>query len=432
MKIKKIARSVLAVAGIALISAYAISYRSALPEQQTVAASQFTETDIVKGKQLYDLGDCTVCHTRPNGKKDAGGLAIESPFGTIYSTNITPDAEYGIGSWSFEAFKRAMREGVSRDGHYLYPAFPYTAFTHTSDEDLKALYAYLMTQPAVNETAPQTSLSFPFNIRQGVAAWNWLFLDEGELKPDTTQSEQWNRGRYLVEGLGHCSACHSPRNAFFAEKQGDDHLSGGIAEGWDAPALNGRSASPNQWTQNDLVALFRTGYSPRHSVVAGPMGPVIRHGLTQLQDEDLDAMAAYLASFQLNKTDRQPLLSVAQAEENAKRSLDNEGARLFTGACMACHAQISGSDMFGVKPSLQLNTQFYLDKPDNAIRVVLDGIQQPAHDALGTMPGFRHNLNNHQISQVLNYIRQNVAGQPAWPDLEASVNAIRQETEKQQ
>ncbi len=186
------------------------------------ATHSFSEAQIARGKTLADLGDCAVCHTRSGGERNAGGLAMAIPFGTIYTTNITPDVETGIGSWSYAAFERAMRHGVDRRAATFIRRFP-TAFTRTSDDDLLALYAYLMSQPPVNYRPPATDLHFPFNIRQGIFAWNLLFLTPGAMQENPAQSAAWNRGAYLAEGLGHCSACHSPRNVLFGEKTGGDH-----------------------------------------------------------------------------------------------------------------------------------------------------------------------------------------------------------------
>ncbi len=187
----------------------------------------FSAEQIARGERLAALGDCAVCHTREGGPRNAGGRALPTPFGTIYSSNLTPDRASGIGGWSYPAFERAMRHGVARDGSYLYPAFPYTAFTRTRDEDLKALYAYLMSQPAVHSETPANQLPFPFDQRQLMAGWNLLFLDPGAYRDEPTRNQQWNRGAYLAEGLGHCSACHSPRNALGAEKSGSAHFAGG-------------------------------------------------------------------------------------------------------------------------------------------------------------------------------------------------------------
>nr|WP_314420862.1 cytochrome c [uncultured Erwinia sp.] len=390
-------------------------------------ASQFSAEQVARGKMLAALGDCSVCHTRAGGQRDAGGMMFETQFGTIYSSNITPDVETGIGNWSYPAFKRAMRYGINREGHYLYPAFPYTSFTIARDDDLQDLYAWLMTQPAVKNRPPRTELHFPFNIRQGMFAWNWLFLKPGPVPANPQQSEEWNRGAYLGEGLGHCSACHSPRNLAGAEKGGHHHLSGGNAEGWNVPALNARSPAPIPWNHQQLVQYMRQGYAPSHGVAAGPMAPVIAEGLSQLPDKDLQAIATWLASFQPSWPDHSSEVS-RQAEQQMMLA-DSPGARQFAGSCMACHAQNTGPKLYGVRPSLMLNSNLYNDSPDNLIRLVLDGIQHPATPALGSMPGFRYQLDDRQIAVLLNYLRTDLAQRASWPDLPHRVQLIRQQTE---
>ncbi|TFZ51212.1 c-type cytochrome [Serratia proteamaculans] len=428
-KLKKVAGwGSLAVIAVAVAGAI-ISWQPEIAPRDANETHVFNQQQIARGKMLADLGDCSVCHTRPGGKRNTGGLAMEIPFGTIYTTNITPDNETGIGKWSYAAFERAMRHGVDRQGRYLYPAFPYTAFTRTSDEDLQALYAYLMSQPAVSYQPPVTALSFPFNIRQGIVTWNWLFLTPGAMKTNPEQNAEWNRGAYLTEGLGHCSACHSPRNLMFGEKGGSAHLTGGVAEGWTAPSLTGSSAAPLDWTRQDLLSFMRSGYSANHGVAAGPMAPVIEEGLSRLPEQDLQAIATYLRSYH----PQQPRVAEAQRlndwAELKTEPLTTEGARIFSGACMACHAQEKGAQMAGIRPSLALNTNLFADTPDNAIRVVLDGIQRPANINLGYMPAFRHNLNDGQIAALLDFLRQSYAGKAPWPDLQAQVSRIRSETE---
>ena len=398
--------------------------------------AKFSEKQIARGKLLADTGDCAVCHTSKDGVTNAGGLAIEIPFGTIYTTNITPDVETGIGDWSFEAFKRAMREGIDRKGNYLYPAFPYTAFTKTTDADLEDLYAYLMSQTAVKSDNPVTDLLFPFNIRRGISAWNLLFLSPGAYQPDTAQSEEWNRGAYLVEGLGHCSACHTPRNLMFAEKTGDDYLGGGVAEGWIAPALNRNTPSPMGWNKDELVEYMRTGFSANHGVAAGPMAPVVKEGLSVQSDADLMAIATYLVSFQDPKgkvADGDRAKAAADINQQAYsrvEPLTTQGARIFSGACMACHNQSGGPVLNGVNPSIALNSNLYESVPDNMIHIVLNGVQSPASDKLGYMPAFRYNMNDQQIVALLSYLREDFAKQPAWPGLAERVKQIRLETEK--
>ncbi|MEG0448050.1 MAG: c-type cytochrome, partial [Comamonas sp.] len=379
---------VLAAAGLAL------THQGEIAPQASIPTAEFSPQQIAKGKLLAAMGDCAVCHTAPNGKTNAGGLAMPSPFGTIYTSNITPDVQTGIGGWSYEAFERAMRHGVDREGNYLYPAFPYTAFSRVTDEDMQSLYAYLMSEPAVEYAPPKTALNFPYNVRRGIAAWNWLYLKPGVVKDDEKQPPEWNRGAYLVEGLGHCSACHTPRNGLAAEKTGEFHLTGGSAEGWDAPALNAKSPSPLPWTHDDLVTYMKTGFSERHGVAAGPMAPVA-HGLSQQSPEDLNAIATYLMSYKdANATPGDAAAMIAEKTGTPKLALDSEGYRLYQGACMACHRADPSASTFGVRPQLALSTSLHAASPDNAIMAVLEGVQKPAHADLGTMPAFRHALSD--------------------------------------
>src|SRR5487761_2705783 len=270
-----------AVATIAAVIAAGIGIASAVLPWRSIApiarpdASVFSLATIERGRQLAALGNCAVCHTMTDGILNAGGRAIETPFGTIYSTNITPDIETGIGGWSYPAFERAMREGVHRDGRQLYPAFPYTHFARTADADLQALYAYLMAQTPVRAGNRAPALAFPFNWRPLMAGWNALFHRPRAFAADATKSALWNRGAYLVEGLGHCGACHSPRNALGAEKA-NAHLAGGFAEGWEAPPLTSLSHAPVPWNEDELFAYLRSGASRFHGVAAGPMAPVVK------------------------------------------------------------------------------------------------------------------------------------------------------------
>ncbi|RDK02973.1 molybdopterin cofactor-binding domain-containing protein [Paraburkholderia lacunae] len=398
-------------------------------------ASAFAPEWVARGKLLAALGNCAVCHTAHNGVPNAGGKPLDTPFGTVYSTNITPDGQTGIGTWSLEAFVRAMRQGISRDGHHLYPAFPYTSFRNTSDDDLKALYAYLMSQTPVRSRPPETKLAFPFSVRPLMSAWNGLFLGRNTFAADATQSAQWNRGAYLVNGLGHCSACHTPRNAFGAEKTGAAFLGGGMAEGWDAPALTTLSNAPVPWTEDELFSYLRFGHAPLHGVAAGPMAPVVGD-LAALPDSDIRAMAAYLASLNPLEPNADPQAVARQheqasaiAEPGARTGVATAsglGARLFDGACSACHHTGSGPQLFGAHPSLALNTNLHSATPDNLIRVILEGIGSPARPELGTMPAYRDSFNDAQVAELVTYLRQQFAGgRPAWQDVRASVARIR-------
>ena len=390
-------------------------------------ASAFSPERMARGKLLASLGNCAVCHTARNGVPNAGGKPLDTPFGTVYSTNITPDAQTGIGTWSLDAFMRAMRQGISRDGHHLYPAFPYTSFRNTSDDDLKALYAYLMAQTPVRSRPPETRLAFPFSVRPLMAAWNGLFLERTAFTADATQSAQWNRGAYLVNGLGHCGACHTPRNAFGAEKTGAAFMGGGLAEGWEAPALSTLSNAPVPWSEDELFSYLRQGHAPLHGVAAGPMAPVVSE-LAALPDSDIRAMAAYLASLNPLQANADPAALARQYEQASAitGTPSGLGARLFDGACAACHHTGSGPQLFGAHPSLALNTNLHSATPDNLIRVILDGIGSPARPELGTMPAYRDSFNDAQIAELVTYLRQQFAGgKPAWQNVTASVARIR-------
>ena len=335
-----------ALATIGALCAAAIGVTAAVLPWRSIApiarpdASTYSQATIARGEQLAALGDCAVCHTETNGALNAGGRAIETPFGTIWSTNITPDVETGIGAWSYPAFERAMREGIHRDGRHLYPAFPYSHFAKATDADLQALYAYLMAQTPVRAVNRDAALAFPFNWRPLMAGWNALFHASEVFEADPTKSELWNRGAYLVEGLGHCAACHSPRNALGAEKA-DAYLAGGFAEGWEAPPLTSLSHAPIPWSEDELFAYLRSGESRFHGVAAGPMAPVVKE-LAALPDPDIRAMAVYLASFNSNAIDQtaQDALATKLETSTGTRAVSAsvQGARLYEGACAVCHA----------------------------------------------------------------------------------------------
>ncbi|UUN91368.1 molybdopterin-dependent oxidoreductase [Pseudomonas extremorientalis] len=382
------------------------------------SAGTWSKATLERGRLLAAVGDCAVCHTAPGGATNAGGLAMQTPFGTLYSSNITPDVETGIGAWSYPAFERAMRDGIGRDGRNLYPAFPYTAFRNINDADMQALYAYLMSQAPVSQAPTPNAMGFPFNIRPLMAGWNALNLRRGEITPQPERGEQWNRGNYLVNGLGHCAACHSPRNVMGAEKGGKAFLAGGMVDGWEAPALTGLSKAPTPWTEDQLFTYLSTGYSDAHGVAAGPMGPVVSE-LSKLPKADIRAMAVYLAS--LNGE------AAAEAQVAAAVSVPNpNGRRVFEGSCKACHAEGLGPKLFGVSPSLATNTNVHSDQPDNLIKVILQGISHPATKDLGYMPGFKDSLSNSQVADLAAYLRGQFApNAPQWKGVEQKVAHLR-------
>jgi nicotinate dehydrogenase subunit B len=415
------------VAGGIGIAAAILPWRAIAPIERP-DASVFSAATIERGRQLAALGDCATCHTSVDGVLNAGGHAIETPFGIIYGTNITPDVKTGIGNWSYPAFERAMRAGIHRDGRLLYPAFPYTHFAKASDADLQALYAYLMAQAPVARENRAHALAFPFNWRPLLAGWNALFHNADTFAPDPKQSAVWNRGAYLVEGLGHCGACHSPRNALAAEKDGA-YLAGGFAEGWEAPALTSLSHAPIPWTEDELFAYLRTGFSRFHGVAAGPMTPVVQE-LKALPDEDIRAMAVYLASFTETATIKSDPETLATQLERATGTrivaASPFGQRFYEGACAVCHA-VGGPPLFGSRPSLALNSNVHASTPDNLIQVILHGIVNPVSSDLGYMPAFKDSMSDEQIAELVSYVRQQFApGEPPWVGVAEATNRLRQ------
>ncbi|KQW59546.1 molybdopterin cofactor-binding domain-containing protein [Variovorax sp. Root411] len=403
-----------------------LGWRSAIAPV-SLTAPVYSQSTIDRGRVLAAAGDCAVCHTAPGGAPNAGGRAMETPFGTLYTTNLTPDADTGLGRWSFSAFQRAMREGVSRDGHYLYPAFPYTAFAKTSDDDLQALYAYFMSMPAVRAETPKSELRFPFNLRPLMAGWNALFHDPAPLQLVPTQSAEWNRGAYLVNGLGHCGACHTPRNALGAEQGGSAFLSGAVVDGWEAPALTQLSKAAAPWDTDALYRYLRNGHSPRHGIAGGPMAEVVRE-LAQVPDDDVRAMAVYLGSFNPAPV-AEPQVLAQQAIDNAARTqgqLLGPAQRMFDSACASCHHDGNGPTLLGVNTPLALNSNLTSARPDNLLRTILDGVRDPASRDIGFMPAFREALDDRQIAELAGYMRARFAPQePAWANLPAEVARVR-------
>ncbi|WP_242124735.1 molybdopterin cofactor-binding domain-containing protein [Sphingobium sp. Sx8-8] len=415
-------------AGLAAGFAIAMPWRPAIPSGSLPPPGFYSPQTLERGRQLAAAGDCAVCHTAEGGETNAGGRPMETPFGIVYSTNITPDPVNGIGNWSLPAFTRAMREGISRDGRHLYPAFPYTAFAKLSDTDIEALYAYLTSRPAVDNAPPRTRLAFPFNMRAGLAAWNATFHDPRPWRDDPARSAQWNRGGYLVEGAGHCSACHTPRNIAGAEVKGRGRYAGALVDGWWAPALSADHADGVPWSEQDFYEYLRHGQSARHGVAGGPMAPVIEE-LQALPDADLHAMAAYLASLGHEKVALENqedavtrLEALAQDEATA---LKGSGARAFETACAVCH--VAGPvPTFGARPSLAVNSAVRAPVPDNLIRTILYGADSRSFPARGAMPGFSKAMSDQQLEELVRYVRARFASdKPAWTDIKRAISSAR-------
>jgi len=379
---------------------------------------------VSRGAMLARVGDCAVCHQAPGGRPLAGGRALPTPFGIIYSSNLTPDAETGIGAWSFDAFKRAMRDGVRRDGAHLYPAFPYDHYTHVTDGDLQALHAFLMSRRPVRAPTPDNRLMFPLGLRPLLAGWKFLFLHKGELPVDPHRSPAWNRGAYLAEGLAHCGACHTPRNLMGAEEH-DRPYAGGLAEGWRAPPLDATNHGARRWTADAMYTFLRTGMSPKHNVAAGPMGPVV-NSLSTAPDGDVRAIAVYIASKMAGggvDTAGAPLDQPGPAA-----AAFPEGGVLFAGACAGCHGP--GAPMMGQgRPSLSFAGDLRDTVPTSAIQAVLRGIEPPVAGRGPKMPPFADSLTDAQVAAVLAYARARYTDQPAWPRLDKAVREARKESQ---
>ncbi|RBP80151.1 nicotinate dehydrogenase subunit B [Rhodobacter sp. 140A] len=401
------------------------AFRAEIPRSAPPAAGLWSAETLARGRQVFAAGDCAACHTAEGGVPLTGGRAIETPFGTVHSTNLTPDPETGLGAWSYPAFARAMREGISRDGHHLYPAFPYTAFAKITEDDMQALYAHIQSLPPVRAEVPPSRMIAPVNLRGTMAAWNALFHTATPFTPDPTQGAAWNRGAYLVAGAGHCASCHSPRNALGAERTGAAHLAGGTVGGWAAPALNGTGPGPLAWTEADLYDYLRDGRSARHGAAAGPMAPVIA-ALAELPDSDIRAMATYLASLAPAPATPDPAAeTLAATAQQALGTATDPAARLFTAACGSCHMPGPLRLASAATVPLAFSSTVHAERPDGLIHAILEGV--PATPGGGAaMPGFAPALSDARIAEIAGFLRRTLApGKAEWTGLAETVARAR-------
>jgi mono/diheme cytochrome c family protein len=429
-KSRKIGLITLALVGVALAGAIGYAWQPTIPSLSTLVPIRADEALLVRGEQGAELGDCMYCHTAKRGEPFAGGMPLNTPFGVIFSSNITPDPDTGIGRWPLEAFRRAMREGVSRDGHLLYPAFPYPHFTKMNDGDITALYAYLMSRAPVSEPPHRNSLVFPLNFRPVVVGWNLLYLTKGELSaPGRSQSAVWLRGRYIVEGSGHCASCHTPMNALGAEESGEA-FAGGLIEGWNAPPLNALTHAPKPWTQAQLSDYLRKGLATEHGAAAGPMLPVTHH-LANAPESDINAIATYLLSLQPPPAQAQPASAPAAAltaADDVNARAISTGETLFASSCAGCHANGAPMRVIGDRPALGLSSALTADSSRDAIQLVLQGNPWVGSASAHYMPPFADALDDDQIADVLAYLRTQYAQRPVWKDVSRTTAAIRKET----
>jgi mono/diheme cytochrome c family protein len=427
---RRIWPALLVLAIILALAAFAIMWRPAIDPQ--AAAPRFDGATVARGRNLAALGTCAACHTVDPSRPFAGGRALATPFGTVYSTNITPDARTGIGRWSEAAFTRALREGVSRDGHLLYPAFPYDHYTQLAQDDIRAMYAYFMTRPALDAPAHENDMRFPFGFRPLVAFWNILYLKRQPWQPDARQSAAWNRGAYLSVALSHCTACHTPRTKL----GGTDfkrHLDGGEAEGWYVPALNQHNPSPIPWTQQHLAEYLRTGIAPDHAVAGGPMQASVEN-LRLADPKDVDAIATYIHSYLAKAPPRAtpagtPGSAPGSLPEPAANDLDlarmQAGYAVYANSCARCH-EAGRAATSGAALQLQKAVALYDPDPRSLIHIVRDGISPPDGEPARWMPAFGPILTDAQTGALAAYLRRYGAAQPQWEHIDDAVQKAKQ------
>jgi mono/diheme cytochrome c family protein len=346
-----------------------------------------------RGAYLARAADCMSCHTSDEKRPYAGGLALKSAYGDIYSSNITSDPQNGIGTWTLADFDRALRQGVRKDGTLLYPAMPYTSYTKLSDEDVRALFEFVRTIPPQSGAIPKNTLPFPLSVRAGMEGWQAAFFKSGRLAQDSAKSADWNRGAYLVEALGHCGECHTPRNVGQASED-KRTLTGATVDGWYAPNIStSKLAAISKWDQASLAHFLKTGTRPNNTKVFGPMQEVVQTSLHYLSDADLNAMALYLK-------DQKP---VEQAPRSPSKLPDlAAGRQAYEDNCASCH-QSSGKGIAGTVPALAGNSAVMAAEPNNVIMAMLEGFAPEGQWA--GMASFAQSLSDEQISAVANYVR---------------------------
>ena len=409
--LSRLATSVITVA-IAFVLLAPYSMAQAAPASQEL---------VQRGAYLARAGDCIACHTAPEGRPFAGGVPLNTPIGMIYSTNITPDLETGIGRYSMDDFVKVMREGVAKDGHRLYPAMPYTSYARLSQEDLLALYAYFMQgmEPVHNPNHP-TQLSWPLSMRSLMAVWNALYLKKGEYATDPNKSASWNRGAYLVQGLGHCGGCHTPRGVLSQEKAGSEkdgrqYLAGATLDNWHASPLTGdRETGLHAWSKDEIVEFLRTGRTARVAAL-GVMAEVVGKSTQYLTDQDLMAIAEYLKSLPPSNdegrgnADSAMQAGAASAATRALRAGDTgmRGSRVYLDNCNACHRS-DGSGANRTFPNLVKNEAVNAKDPITLIHIVLAGASMPLTQTAPSafaMPDLGWRLSDAEVADVLTFVR---------------------------
>jgi mono/diheme cytochrome c family protein len=399
----------------------AIASLAAVALYVSPASAQGQATDkasiIARGEYLAQAGDCVACHTAPGGKLFAGGHAMPTPFGTLYTSNVTPDPDTGIGKWTADQFYRMMHTGRSPDGGLLYPAMPFASYTKVTRADSDAIFAFMQSVPAVKQQNRPHDLKFPYNNRSLIIGWRTLFFTEGEFKPDPTKSDDWNRGAYLVEGLGHCTMCHTAINALGGSSESAAFEGGLIPmQNWYAPSLtSNKEAGLGDWSIKDISDYLRTGVSNRGAVY-GPMADVVYNSLQYLSDDDTRAMAVYLKSLTQGSSPDKPPPALPSAESSLLLSL---GKTIYDKQCASCHG-VEGLGKPPHYPLLAGNQSIQMSSAVNAIRMVLNGGYPPGtagNPMPYGMPPFAQALSDDEIAAVVTYIRT------SWGNRGAAVSA---------
>jgi mono/diheme cytochrome c family protein len=407
-KIRCTMRSILAV--LLWCSAFSAAGAQALTPQAPIPQAPASSDAVARGKALTEAADCAGCHTTDPAKPFAGGKHFNSQFGAIYSPNLTPDRDTGIGGWSDDEFYRALHEGIAPDGSHYYPVFPYPNFTRMTRDDVLAIRAYLATLKPMRNTPPPPQLRWPYKYRVLMRAWDWLFFHPRTFTPNPAKSAEWNRGAYLVRGAAHCGACHTPKNWLGALRRGHAYTGSPVA-GWYAPRLDGAARSGlKSWSVDDLVEYLQSGRND-HSNADGPMADVVVNSTSKMSDADVHAMAVFLKDLPA-RTPEPAVSPPSQAQ------MDN-GEKIYKGTCVACH-EIDGGGSPRIYPPLPGNANLQSVDPLSTLRIILDGAETlttPRAPNGASMPAYAGKLSDQDIADVATYIRN------AWGNAAPAVSA---------
>jgi len=402
-------------------------YRGANPAGVPSALAQASVVE--RGAYLARAADCMVCHTTEGGKEYAGGLGFKLPFGTLYSTNITPDKDTGIGNYSDQDFLAAMHRGIRRDGARLYPAMPFTSYTYVSDADALAIKAYLFSLPPVRAAAPENTLMFPFNQRWAMGFWSALFNPDTRFEPDTSKSPEWNRGAYLAEALAHCGECHTPRNLAFALNN-RLKFAGAVTAGWRAFNISSdKTTGVGAWRDDDLVSYLSIGHADGHGTASGPMGEAVDHSLSKLAPEDIRAVVAYLRSVPPTASTDLPATlapSAPASHRDGGGTPDPRGKMVFEGACVSCHGW-SGESSISLFATLTGAWAVNDPGATNVAQIVISGTKRYTPEGAVSMPAFGNGYSDVEIAAVANYVTARFGSKPAHMTAQ-DVAALRKQT----